>query len=366
MGNVEKSSVVVQKEQELLQLQKKRKKLLTQLKRNQTTLEKLKTGITKMQRQVAGRVPDLVMEIQRCKDRLVELFRKAKTSKKIAEEEKEGLDEFIEVFDEQNPFEMLFGMSMEDFEAQREQAGHNTDEFDRQKAFEFFKEFETPAKEEDQREIRKAFIRLANRFHPDKAKSNKEKEQFHELMQQINSAYQRHDLATLIRLEEQYSDKKTLMEQGVKEEGAIIDILDIEIDRISREVQLLDNQLNRAKEELKSVRASDVGKAYKMEQDAMKYGEASSEEMIESLEQQKEELEEVEKAMQVYLKTGEMPELIRELFFLDEEYEEFDEANYFMDDGGFLSVEDLLGAFEDLMDDYEEEEPPQKRKTGKR
>lgn len=365
MANVEKSSVVVQKEQELLQLQKKKKKLLTQLKSNQTKLEKLKIGITKMQQQIAGRVPDLVMEIQRAKDRLVELFRAAQTSKKIAEEEKEGLDEFIEVFDEQNPFEMLFGMSMDEFEAKRAEAGDNTDEFNRQKAFEFFKEFETKAKEEDQREIRKAFIRLANRFHPDKAKSNKEKEQFHELMQQINSAYERHDLATLVRLEEKYSNQKTLIEQGVKDEGAIIDILDIEIDRIGREVQLLNNQLTRTKKELKNVRSSDLGKAYKMEQDAMKYGDESSEEMIESLEMQKEELEQIEEAMQVYLKTGEMPEIIKELFFVDE-YEEFDEEDFFMDDGGFLSVEDLLGAFEDLMDDYEEEEPPKRKKRRKR
>jgi len=364
MANVEKSSVVVQKEQELLQLEKKKKKLLTQLKRNQTNLEKLKIGITKMQQQIAGRVPDLVMEIQRIKDRLVELFRSAQTSKKIAEEEKEGLDEFIEVFDEQNPFEMLFGMSMDEFEAKRAEAGDNTDEFNRQKAFEFFKEFETQAKEEDQREIRKTFIRLANRFHPDKAKSNKEKAQFHELMQQINSAYQRHDLATLVRLEEKYSDKKTLIEQGVKEEGAIIDILDIEIDRTAREVQLLNNQLTRTKEELKNVRVSDLGKAYKMEQDAMKYGEESSEEMIEGLEMQKKELEQVEQAMQVYLKTGEMPDLIKELFFVDD-YEEFDDEDYFMDDPGFLSIEDLLGAFEDLMDDYEEE-PPKRKKRRKR
>jgi len=365
MANVEKSSVVVQKEQELSRLLKKKKKILSQLKRNQTNLEKLKIGITKMQQQIAGRVPDLVMEIQRAKDRLVELFRAAKKSKNIAEEEKEGLDEFIEVFDEQNPFEMFFGMIMEEFEAQRAQAGDNTDEFNRQKAFEFFKEFETKAKEEDQREIRKTFIRLANRFHPDKAKSKREKEQFHELMQQINSAYERHDLATLVRLEEKYSDQKTLVEQGVKEEGAIIDLLDIEIDRMTRELELLDNQLTRTKDELKSIRASNLGEAYKMEQDAMKYGDESSEEMIEGLEQQKKELEEIEKAMQVYLKTGEMPEVIRELFFVDD-YEEFDEDDYFMNDDGFLSVEDLMSAFENLMDDYEEEEPPKKKKRKKK
>ncbi|MEM9886413.1 MAG: DnaJ domain-containing protein [Bacteroidota bacterium] len=363
MSNIEKSSVIVQKEQELQGLQKQKKKLLTQLKRNETTLTKLKNGIMDMQRQVTGRIPEIMMEIQRVKERLGDLFRKAKTSDKINDSEKEGLDEFIEVFDAENPFKDMFGIDMEEFEAKRASAGFNTDEFDRQKAYEFFSEYKVETKAEDQKEIRKAFIRLANRFHPDKAKSRKEKEQFHALMQQINSAYERNDLANLIRIEEKYGDKKTLAEMEVTQEGAIIDLLDVEIDRLKRNVELLENQLKRMKKEIRNIKSSELGKAYKMEQDAQKYDGESAEDMIEIMEVQKQELLELEEAMKVYLETGKMPEIIQEKFFEPT----FDDYNPFQDGGEAIGIEELLEAFSEMMEDDDYDPPvPKKRKKRRR
>lgn len=362
MSNIEKSSVIVQKELELQDLQKRKKKLLTQLKRNETKLNKLKNGIMDMQRQMAGRLPEIMMEIQRVKERLTDLFRQAKKSDKIHRSEKQGLDEFIAAFEAENPFKDMFGIDMEEFEAQQAEANFNTDEFDRQKAYKFFSEYKVETKAEDQKEIRKAFIRLANRFHPDKAKSRKEKEQFHALMQQINSAYERNDLASLIRIAEKYSDAKTLAEMEVTNEGAIIDLLDVEIDRLTRNLELLNNQLGRLKAEISNIKSSELGKAYKMEQEAQRYGEGSTEEMIEIMEVQKQELLEIEEAMKSYVETGEMPELIQEKFFEPD----FDDFNPFGNDGEEITIEDLMEAFSNLMEDYDDYDPPAPNKRKRR
>ncbi len=79
----------------------------------------------------------------------------------------------------------------------------------------FFDSFQQKPDKEEQKEIRKIFVRLAARFHPDKAQSEKEAENLHELMQQINQAYQRGDIAELLQLEKKYANV------DLKEESAL-------------------------------------------------------------------------------------------------------------------------------------------------
>lgn len=361
MEQIEKSSIVVEKEQYLKELVAKKKKILTQLKRNKTILEKLKAGITEMQQKAANSLPDILQQFSSLQSELLELLKKVKKSRKIPREDKVGLEDVIATFEAQAEELGEFGIPEEDLEEMQQKAHFNTDEFDRQRAFNFFDQFVAETKADEQKSIRKIFIRLANRFHPDKAKSKKEAEKFHKLMQTINDAYQRGDLATLLDIQSKYENKQTLLEQDLGDEVAIVDFLEGEIDKTEREVNLLKEQLGRLKKEIKNIRASDVGEAYKEEKRAVKYGYGGVEIQIENMQSELDQLKALRDGLKTYLETGIMPEVVEaafmaptiDPFFMEEEIE----------------MDDLLSIFDEALKDmFEEEfeEKPKKKKRGKR
>ncbi|MEM1325037.1 MAG: DnaJ domain-containing protein [Bacteroidota bacterium] len=355
MSNIEKSTVLVQKENELAQLQTKRKKILTQLKRNKTILQKIQDEIVDIQQKMAG-IPDALMEIQALKEELGDLFRQAEQADTIPEEEKEGMDEFAKEFDQFDIFEELMGMSAEEFKRMRAEGGQETDEFDRKRAFDVFQQFEVETPEARKRDIRKAYVQLAQRFHPDRARSEKEKKEFHLLMQQLNAAYERNDLATLLTLNEKYATSETLLEKGQVEENTLIDVVDAAIDRVNSEIAGLEAQLKRLKKEIKRVRQSELGDMHRVEKEAQRYGEGDTEDMLESLAEQKAYFEQMIKGMKVYIKTGEMPEELHQMIAASE----MEDNYYFDDEMEEITIDDLLSAFADFMD--EEDQKTKKRK----
>jgi hypothetical protein len=353
MSDIEKSAVVVQKENELAQLKTKRKKILTQLKRNKTILQKLQDEIVNMQQQMSG-IPDALIDLQRTKEELNNLFREAQKADTIADEEKEGMKEFLEALEGYDLFEEMMGMDEETFHQMRAERGQQTDEFDRKRAFNVFQQFEVEVPEERKREIRKIYVELAQRFHPDRAKSTKEKAQFHQLMQELNAAYERSDLATLLALKKQYADTATLIEQGQLEESGMIDVMDAAIDRVQNEISGLTAQLKRLKAKIKQIRASELGELHRVEREAARYGEAGTEDMLEGIAEQKADFQRLIDGLKVYIKTGEMPEDLQEMLL------EQEEEYYFDDELEGITVEDLLEAFSDFME--EEEKKTRKRK----
>lgn len=363
MSNVEKSTILVQKENELLTLQQKKKKVMTQLKRNTTILDKLKVEIVQIQQQMSN-MPDLLMELQKVKEEVGDLFRKVKHTDTIPEEEKEGIDEIIEGFDSVNFFEEMMGVSQEEFERVREEkrGEHHTDEFDRQRAFDAFEMFQPEVKETDQREIRKVYVQLATRFHPDKAKSKREKERFHQLMQELNTAYEQHDLAKLLQMRDEYQDEKTLMEHGMTQENPQVDVVESAIARIQKELQLLNVQLKRLKKEIKAIRASDMGGLHKAEKQAARYGQADTNDMMDELLEQKNYLEMVRDGLNSYIETGEMPEILQDMFISVT----FDDPFLMEDDFEEISVEDILEAFNAMAEMMEEEANKKKRRKRRR
>lgn len=359
MSNVEKSTILVQKENELLALQKKKKKVMTQLKRNSTILIKLKDGIVQMQQQMAS-MPDILMEIQKIKEEVSDLFRKAKHADTIPEEEKEGMDEFLEEFDSYNFFEELMGVSQEEFEQAREKnrGEDDTDEFNRKRAFDAFKTFQPEVKEADQKEIRKVYVQLATRFHPDKAKSRREKEQFHQVMQELNTAYEQHNLAALLRLRDQYNDEKTLMERGMTHESPQVDVVESAIARIQNEIGLLNSQLKRLKKEIKAIQASDIGDLHKSEKNAQRYGQFSTNSMLDELVEQKAYFEKMRDGLKSYIETGEMPDVLKEIFTA----ELLDDDNFYEEEYENISIEDILEALGALSEMTDQKPKTKKRK----
>ncbi|NJL73978.1 MAG: J domain-containing protein [Saprospiraceae bacterium] len=357
---VEKSSVIVEKEKRLKALETRKKSLLTNLKKNTTTLDKLKVDIVEMQQGIRGRLIALAQKLRNLKQEIKEITATLKKSKKISKEEKKEITNLLKVVNQEfENMESGFGIpNMELNEEEIRKAGFNTDNFDRQRAFDFFTQFEEEIAEPDQKDIRKAYVKLAARFHPDKAKSNQEQEQFHLLMQQINAAYERGDLATLLELQSAYSEVKTLLEMGIQQEGAIADFLDAEIQRLEREVELLNSQLNRVKAELRNVKKSDIGNMYGQEMKAQQRG-VGTQDWLKDVEDALENFKKLRDGILEYGNTGIIPDFLNEMVATDESLIEITED---------MVIDDIISMFfnESQFDDDDDEFKPRAKKSSKK
>ena len=362
MSKIVKSSLVQEKEQYLKSLETKKKKVLTNLKKNTTSLESMRTGIIDLQQNVAGRMMRGLTQMRQLKEELKNAVKVFKKSKKVPKQEKRELHEILKYFggEFQDMIEEMLPPPMKEINEEDYIKNHiNTDNFDRQRAQDFFSQFAEEVAETDQKEIRKTYVKLANRFHPDKAKSTPEQDQFHLLMQQINSAYERGDLATLLEIQSKYENATTLLEAGLTEEHAIIDFLDIEIQRIERELALLESQLTRIKGEIKNLKRSELGDLYIQEMRMEREG-GGTKAMLEGMEAELQKLILVRDSLLEYAETGKLPTALEALF---KEIEETYTQEIDMDAVLLMFREEMEMEIE--MDDVFFENPGKKKKKKK-
>lgn len=301
-----KNPLTIQKEAELKALQKKQKQLLKNLETEKAKLAQLKESIITTQRQTASTISVKMEAVQQLREELAELFKKAAKSKLFTCEEKRALKEIAREIgleapkrngrtaDAHNPFDDFTGD-----ERQQEYQGA--------KSSHFFQEFAVKPEQQDGQQIRKLFLRLAARFHPDKARTSKEAERMHAIMQRINEAYQYGDIAGLLAIEAQYATDEPVTAEN---ESSLLDIFINRINSLMRDIALLENQRQRVKEEIKNINRSDVGKIHKQFTGAYSPMQA----MTQDMDQMIGALGELRDGIQTYLETGQMPEsLAREL-----------------------------------------------------
>lgn len=238
------------------------KDLQKQLKKKQTTLKSLKTRLKNMQNdveEISRKVQNTMMrkieEIDALREEIAKYAAMMKKSKNISKEDKKALGEMAADFTEN---EDMFGegyAQYKEHKAQMESEDFDFDAEQRARMRDIFQQFQVKPPEKEQRDIRKIFLKLSQKFHPDLAKNKKEEAEFHKMMQQINDAYQRNDIHTLLQLQREY-----LMETFDFNSNSItIDVLDKEIERLERELQFIENQINRISSEVKNLRQSDMG-----------------------------------------------------------------------------------------------------------
>jgi hypothetical protein len=159
--------------------------------------------------------------------------------------------------------------------------------------------------DEEQRKIRKLYIRLATQLHPDKAVNQKEADYFHGIMQSINLAYEKHDYDELLKIESQNIIYQSIENQDNSDsENTFIENLQKEIDILIKQKELVKNQNQRIKKEIAELMNHDVGKAYKYYQNNKKNTGFSIEKQIESIEKMHEMELLVIEELEILLKTG--------------------------------------------------------------
>lgn len=353
----------IAKSPEMLVREEKIKALKSQLKKRKTTLKSLKTrlantkkNIEDKQREVQSVMFSKMMEADSLRREIAVLAEQMKTNKNFSKADRKALDEIARDFLAEN----IFGDDFQEFS--KRQAQMEDGEFDfefgeeeRAKIRDAFQEFQVAPSETEQRSIRKIYLNLSKKFHPDLAESDKEASQFHELMQQINEAYQANDIQTLLEIEQLY----LVEDLDYTSKAVTVDMLQQEIDRLERDVEFINSQVERTSGELKNLRDSEMGQMLTNLDRAEKEGAgikamgADIQEMINVLKQLKEGLKDSQER-------GSISPILLQMMQKEEAPRGSEEMLMRLINGkmDMDDLSDMMGDFfyMDDDDDYEEEE----------
>ena len=265
-----KSAEILEKEALIKALQTKLKKRKSILKGLKTRLENTKNQITDIQRSGSGKIISKMSEMESLRLELLELMQELEKIKGLSRADKAALKQMKQEFDN----EAMFGEEFQEYKAQMDDIDpadfeNQFDENQRAKMRDVFEAFAVKPDKKEQKDIRKIFISLSQKFHPDKASTKADEAEYHEMMQKINEAYQAGDIQTLLELEQLFLSENLDL---TKVQSFSVDVLQQEIDRLERDLQFIENQIDRNSQELKSLRASDMGQMLTDLTRADKYG----------------------------------------------------------------------------------------------
>ena len=316
-NEVAKSSLLIQKEKELKDIQKKKEKISTTIRNTKVKLSDLQSEIERYSKEMINgmsRTADLGKLAKEMKALMAELKKKVKLSKK----DKNDIDNVLgnEVLDDiTETVDSMFGQagfgSADDFHAGNfGDPEADTDEFNRQRRTEMFGQFAVKLDEEEQQQIRKVFLELANRFHPDKATNEQELKLFNDVMQSINGAYQCGDLQELLDIKERFKSYQT-SDASADYDIPVLDVLESHIAKNRNELNLLEHQLERLKEEFKNLKNSDLGDMVKQNKKAEKQG-GDSAEFNAQTKNLFDLMEEMKKIFIEWMETGKRPAIFKQ------------------------------------------------------
>lgn len=107
-----------------------------------------------------------------------------------------------------------------------------------------------PLDEKAQQECKTLYRKLARRFHPDMAKDEKQRKEFHKIFVAINEAYKNSDLETL----------KKYMRQAEREEKIAKETLEEKLARLKEDYEIILGIIGKLRAELKDLMASEIYK----------------------------------------------------------------------------------------------------------
>jgi methyl-accepting chemotaxis protein len=151
----------------------------------------------------------------------------------------------------------------------------------RRQFWEAERDSESPAvgKSDESRKVRQTFLRLAEIFHPDKVKDNETQMTHTEIMKEINKAYQDGDLARLLEIERKYEVGETIDNNSE-------DDLSRKCKNIEQHNQILKNQYEKLKQELRLAKNTPEGSMVADYKKAAKQGVDCIEVMVETMQNQ--------------------------------------------------------------------------------
>lgn len=266
MAQLSTKRVLTVQEEKLVVLRKQHKAVLKKITTERTKLTRLKDEIKRIMSSSSGAVQSKMQELQKAQKEMQRVLARCAQSTMFSKSERKDFywmkEDLGDMFAEMMPPEMSESDFAEFMRKQAEERG--------KAGFDFFNHFAPDVPEEQQKSIREVYKRLAAKFHPDKAAHNTAIEKrFHGIMQRINAAYQHGDIAELLALEAEFADLDDIL---TREESALRDLVEQEMERLRNEMELCNAQLQRLKNERKKIERTDEGRIVKDFKRAEKIG----------------------------------------------------------------------------------------------
>jgi hypothetical protein len=266
-------------------LQSQRQKILKLIKRKKTELTNFHEQMQAIAREMLHHGQPLYEQARQIDSEIHALFKEILTKRRLGKRSKREVKQIYQILQFSGRitpnFEDSFGQEtgQEDFDEEmfgfdNEAEGDDFGQEDffgqhghsRQSAEQPPSDFDEVTAKRPSREVRKLFLKLADRFHPDKVTDEKIREHYTEIMKEINVAYKSGDLARLLEIEAQGAN-------GEHQVGSSQNDQERECQRIETEIQLLSVQYEQLKAQVREVRNAPNGEIVKQYRKAKRAGE---------------------------------------------------------------------------------------------
>lgn len=249
--DIVKSPEMLEKEKQINLLYKQIKKERTTLKSLKTKLKNTKQKISDIQREMFNMEQNAYDRIEKLFKELNELLLHCRQFKNLSVDDIELIETLLSEVEnaeqqtkiEQEGYEEY--LKSEDFE-----------ETNKNRVKGMFNQFKVEPPAEEKKQIRKIYLKLSKKFHPDKAKSEKDRKSYHSLMQQIIGAYEANDIDKLLEFEQSFYEEE---EVDLIANAITVDLLNQQINKLERDLNFISQQKKRTSHEIKAIRNSELG-----------------------------------------------------------------------------------------------------------
>lgn len=274
-------------------LQKEHQWLLKQIKRKKTEVNNFVKQMRSVALEMFEKTVPVYQKAKNLDQEIHDLFDEIFTTRKLDKKTRGQVEEIYYMLqtiglisyrrkdddDEGEEFDELFEFAPEEMNSFDEEA---------RKYYQQYKEenqesFESNKNKEMSKNVRHIFLKLAEKFHPDKVTDTEMQARHTEIMKELNRAYQEGDLATLLEIEKNHQVEEILLADNEDEQTR-------KCNRLEKDNGILQQQYEQLRLELKLAKNTPEGEMVKDYRRAKREGIDMLSEIIKVLEKELAEL----------------------------------------------------------------------------
>ncbi len=245
-------------------LEKENEKLLKQIESNRTKLNNLNDSIKDVGIAIAQRIAPFRQKILELDRQIHDVFKEIFAGRKLGKKSRKDIESVYYRFQIEGLISSQQLPSRADVEVDNSEEESEWSGYEGRSRQEFMEDIAKPDRD-DLKKIRQLFLRLADRFHPDKVTDEVEKAFRTEVMKEINLAYQNGDLARLLEIEKQ-QELEALIDRDCSDD------LTRHCTKVESENSFLKEQLATLKQQLKLTKKTQQGEMTTVFKRITKYG----------------------------------------------------------------------------------------------
>lgn len=284
----------------LEQLEEEHKWLLKQIKRKRTELTNFLEQMRSIALEIVGRTQPIHQRLLEIDGEIHALFEEIFTTRKLGKQSRKKIEQVYRMLQAIGAISSKDDEDDEDLEEDWSEDGFGTEteddsDFNFNFNYEGFdREDNAPPDREnsndssDLKQMRRSFLRLASIFHPDKVNNQENKEDYEEIMKEVNRAYEEGDMARLLELERQYE-----VDKSINIENASSSEIEKQCNRLEMDNKMLKTQYDNIKSELRWMRRTPEGDMVKEYRSLVREGFDPIQEMVSAAEHQIKEVEKI-------------------------------------------------------------------------